>query len=317
MRCLGSPLVTYGKSWNSLKGFREFSGSQPLDNEVKLTIEPIPAVGLLATSLLYVAGIHRLRQRGRSWSWKRWVPYAAGVLAIAVATQTPLAAQDTKLFSAHVVQHLLLSMGGPALLAMGAPLTLWLQAADRPLQVKLLAVLNSRYVRFVTFPLVSWSIFVATLFVLYFSPLYELSLRNAVFHDFVHIHFIVAGFVFFAPVVAIDPHPHRLPHGARLLYVGLTLPAHAFLALALLSATSPLAVDWYTLTTGRTLEEVLSDQKLGSAIMWVAGDLIAIFTVGVVATQWARDDDRVSSREDRFVDRTEAAPSEKRAKSVR
>jgi putative copper resistance protein D len=237
------------------------------------------------------------------------VPYAGGVIAIAVATESPLAAEDTRLFSAHVMQHLLLSMAGPALLAMGAPLTLWLQAADRPLQVKLLRVLHSRPVRFITFPLVSWSIFVATLFILYFSPLYGLSLRNPLFHDFVHLHFIIAGFLFFAPVVAIDPHPHRLPHGARLLYVGLTLPAHAFLALALLSATTPLASDWYIATTGRTLDQVLSDQKLGASLMWVAGDMIAIFTVGVVMTQWARDDDRAAVREDRYLDQQATAAS--------
>jgi putative membrane protein len=270
-----------------------------------LTIEPIPAVGLLATALVYVAGMRRLRARGRSWSWKRWVPYALGVLCIAVATESPLASKDTELFSAHVFQHLLLSMAGPALLCMGAPLTLWLQAASRPTQTRLLKVLHSRHVRFISFPLVSWSIFVSTLFVLYFSPLYELSLRNAVFHDFVHLHFLIAGFLFFAPVVAIDPHPHRVPHGARLLYVGLTLPAHAFLALALLSATTPLAVDWY-LQLGRSFDEILQDQKVGSAIMWVSGDLIAIFTVGVVAVQWARDDDRTSAREDRQLDKERA-----------
>jgi putative copper resistance protein D len=271
-----------------------------------LTIEPIPAIGLLATSLLYLAGIHRLRAKGRSWSWKRWIPYACGVLCLAIATESPLASKDTELFSAHVFQHLLLSMAGPALLCMGAPLTLWLQAANRPTQVRILDVLHSRFVRFVSFPLVSWAIFVSTLFVLYFSPLYDLSLRNPVFHDFVHLHFIVAGFLFFAPVVAIDPHPNRMPHGARLLYVALTLPAHAFLALALLSASTPLAVDWYMTMTGRTFDQILQDQKVGSAIMWVAGDMIAIFTVGVVATQWARDDDRVSAREDRFVDNERA-----------
>lgn len=266
-----------------------------------MTIEPIPATGLLAAALVYLAGMRLLRARGRAWPSKRWVPYFGGIVAIGIATESPLAAEDTRLFSAHVLQHLLLSMAGPALLAMGAPLTLWLQAASRPVQVKLLKVLHSRIIRFYSFPLVSWALFVSTLFILYFSPLYELSLRNPVFHDFVHLHFIVAGFLFFAPVVAIDPHPHRMPHGARLLYVALTLPAHAFLALALLSASVPLAADWYVQATGRTLDQILDNQKLGAAMMWVAGDMIAIFTVGVVATQWARDDERAAVREDRAL----------------
>jgi cytochrome c oxidase assembly factor CtaG len=264
-------------------------------------IEPIPAIAALGAAVLYAFGIDRLRRKGRRWPVARTAPFYAGLLMLVIATQPPLAPQDTKLFSAHVVQHLLLAMGGPVLLCLGAPITLCLQASGRSVQQRLLAILHSPFVRFVTHPLVTWFLFSGTLFILYFSGLYELSLRNVYFHDAVHLHFVLAGFLFFAPVVAIDPHPHRLPHGARLLYVGLTLPVHAFLALALLSATTPLAADWYLAVSDRTFEELLRDQKLGAAVMWVSGDLLAILTVGIVAVQWARDDDRVSDREDRFV----------------
>lgn len=265
-------------------------------------LDPLAIVGLLFAVFSYAAGVHRLALRGRRWPLRRTVPYMAGVLMIAIATQSPLAALDTKLFSAHVIQHLLLAMAGPILLALGAPLTLFLQAAPRRAQSRLLKILHTRPVKVITFPVVSWMIFVGSLFILYYTGLYDLSLRNRFFHDLVHLHFVLSGFLFFAPVVAIDPHPWRMPHGARLLYVGLTLPAHAFLALALMSATNPLAADWYLIETARTLDEILRDQKVGATIMWVAGDLIAIATVAVVATQWAKQEDRYSAREDRYVD---------------
>jgi putative membrane protein len=265
------------------------------------TFEPIPAIGILALALLYASGVHRLRLRNRKWSRNRSIPFIAGLIALAVATLSPLASRDTEYFSAHVVQHLLLAMVAPPLILLGAPVTLWLQASSRPVQERTLAVLHSRLVRMISFPLVAWMLFAGTLFVLYFSPLYELSLRNVLFHDFVHFHFVAAGLLFFAPIVAIDPIPHRMPHGARLLYMGLTLPVHAFLALALLSATNPLAVDWYVVATGHSVAQILSDQKLGAGIMWISGDLLSISTVAIVVLQWVRDDEREAAREDRYV----------------
>jgi putative membrane protein len=267
------------------------------------SIEPLPAVGLLGAGLLYAAGIHRLRGKGRHWPLQRTLPFFLGLIAVAIATESPIAAQDTRLFSMHVGQHLLLSMAGPALLCLGAPITLFLQAARRPSQLRLLKVLHSKPVKLITFPIVTWMMFAGTLFVLYFTSLYDLSLRNAAFHELVHVHFSLAGFLFFAPVVAIDPHPWRMPHGLRLLYVGLTLPVHAFLALALLTATSPLGLDWYTTTTGRNIGQILRDQKVGAAVMWIAGDLLAISVVGIIAMQWAKEDERSAVREDRELDR--------------
>lgn len=268
------------------------------------TFEPLPIFAIAASGLLYAAGVHRLANRGRRWQRHRTTFFFSGLAALAVATLSPIAAEDTRLFSAHVVQHLLMAMIAPPLMLLGAPITLCLQAAKRPTQERVLKVLHSRFVRVISWPITSWMIFVGTLFVLYFSSLYELSLRNVVFHEFVHAHFIFAGFLFFAPIVAIDPHPYRMPHGARLLYMGLTLPAHAFLALALMSATTPLAVDWYMQMTGKTLQAVMQDQKVGAAIMWISGDLLSIMTVGIVVTQWVRDDERSAAREDRFVDST-------------
>lgn len=228
-----------------------------------------------------------------------------------IATQTVIASNDTQSFSIHVVQHLFLAMAAPPLLCLGAPITLWLQASNRRLTSLLLALLHSRYMRIVSFPVVTWMIFVGTLFILYFSPLYGLTLRNVTFHEIVHVHYILAGFLFFSPVVAIDPYPWRMHYGVRLLYVGLSLPAHAFLALALLSAATPLALDWYLVATDHTANEILRDQKRGAAIMWIASDLLAISVVGIVATQWAKADKRDAKREDRFLEQLSLEPVRK------
>ncbi len=267
-----------------------------------VNLEPLPAIGLLATGLFYAFGVERLRGRRRSWPITRSISFWLGLGVIAIATQSPLAGQDVRLFSAHMAQHLLLALIAPPLLCLGAPITLFLQAASRPWQQGAVRVLHSRAVRVLTFPVTSWMIYTGTLFILYFSGLYELSLHNRVVHDLVHLHFLVAGFLYFSAVVAIDPHPWRMPHGLRMLYVGLQLPAHAFLALALISGTKPIAGYWYVTTTGRDVATILTDQKLGAAIMWIAGDFLSVVWIGIIVMQWVREDERAQAREDRAVD---------------
>ena len=150
------------------------------------------------------------------------------------------------LFSLHTVQHILLGMVAPVLLALSAPVTLALQASRPRTQRTLARLLHHPVVRAVTHPVVVWVLFGGTLFALYFSPLFELSLRNRWVHQAVHLHFLVAGCLFAWVAVGIDALPRRLPHPARLLFVLLAVPFHAFLGLAVLSADEhPLGADVY------------------------------------------------------------------------
>ena len=156
-----------------------------------------------------------------------------------------MAAYDTTLFSAHVGQHVLIGVVAPFFMALGAPITLALQASSRATQVRLLGLLHSRPVKALTHPVVAFALFGLTLFVLYFSPLYELSLRNDFVHELVHVHFLLVGSIFFWAVIGLDPIAWRIPYSFRLLLVLLTVPFHAFLGLALYSSNTPLAADFY------------------------------------------------------------------------
>src|SRR6185503_6330782 len=98
---------------------------------------------------------------------------------------------DTVRFSLHTLQHVLLGMAAPLLLALGAPVTLALQASGRAPQRVLLRVVHSRPMELLTNPLVGWTLFAGTLFALYSSPLFDLSLRNDLMHVAVHLHFLV------------------------------------------------------------------------------------------------------------------------------
>src|SRR5690606_17277561 len=155
-------------------------------------------------------------------------------------------------------------------------------------------------------PIVAWALFGLSLFVLYFTPLYELSLHNELVHLLVHLHFGVAGSVFFWTVIGLDPIGHRIPHGFRLLLVLLTVPFHAFLGLALLSASDPIAADHYASVERPTDVSVLGDQRTGAAVMWGIGDVIGFVAGGVVLAQWMAHDERRARQLDRQLYRHEA-----------
>ncbi|MGH9024750.1 MAG: cytochrome c oxidase assembly protein, partial [Acidimicrobiia bacterium] len=247
-------------------------------------------------------GMRRLAARGRTWPARRSVPFYGGLGVILLATQSGLAAYDRVLFSAHVVQHLLLGMVAGLLLAFGAPVTLALQAASRPAQRQILRVLHSRPISVLTHPATVWVLFAGTLFVLYFTGLYELSLRENLVHAALHAHFVGVGFLFFALVVSIDPITSGLGYGARMLFVALMLPFHAFLGLVLLSTDEVIGGSWYQQVVRDWGASPLADQRTGAGILWVFGEILGVVTLVIVAARWMAHEERVARRNDRRLD---------------
>src|SRR5207249_2751769 len=75
--------------------------------------------------------------------------------------------------------------------------------------------------------------------------LYEQTLRDPVLHEWLHLHFVFAGCVFFWPLIGIDPVPGRLPHPMRLVLLFVSLPAHAWLGISIMTSKTVLAGDYY------------------------------------------------------------------------
>jgi putative copper resistance protein D len=248
-------------------------------------LPPVAGTALVGAGAAYAWGVDRLRRRGRAWPAARSAAFTGGLAVLAVALCSGIAHYDTTNFSLHMVQHLLLSMVGPPLLALGAPITLALQASSRPTQRRLIAALHSGPVAVVTHPLVTWALMGTSLFALYFTPLYGLTLHHAWLHDLVHLHLVVVGVLFIWPVVALDPGRWRLPYGARMLYVLTALPFHSIIGLVLTSSSTAL---WSAHT--------LTDQQTGGGVMMLGGDLVTIVIFVIVFAQWAAAEERLAAR---------------------
>jgi putative copper resistance protein D len=270
----------------------------------------------LAAAGLYAAGVSRLASRGAHWPVGRTVAFAAGILAFVLATQSGLAAYDTTLLSVHMVQHMILSMVVPLLVALSAPVTLALRTLPHRPRRWLLAVLHSRVAKVLTFPPLTLLLYVVSPWALYFSGWYSASLQSAFVHELMHVHLVVVGSLFFWPIVGVDPVPGRVQYPFRMLLVLLTLPFHAFLGVTIMSQTELLGGDWYPNLhrgdLGSWLPSPADDQHLAGGILWSSGDLIALMVFGVLFVQWVRASMKESEREDRRLDLLEARAGQRR-----
>ena len=265
------------------------------------------ALGIAVPAALYAAGVIVLRRRGDRWPARRSVAFFIGGLGSAlIATMSALGAYDTVLFSVHVVQHIVLMMITPMFLALGAPVTLALRTLPRRSRAALLVLLHSRLARVLTFAPLALALFIATPFVLYYSSLYEITLRSAFWHAFLHLHFVATGAMLMWPLVGIDPIPGRLGYPFRLLVMFLMLPFHAFLGITIMSAERLIAEDWYLAFARAWPPSPLEDQYLGGAILWISGDVTALLILAALFVQWFAHSQREARREDRRLDRLEA-----------
>ena len=272
--------------------------------QIRLT--SLLALFLLVAAAVYLYGVHRMRQRGDHWPVGRTVAFVAGGLgSIAAVSVTGVEAYDTSLLSVHMIQHMVLSMVGPIFLALGAPVTLALRTLPKVNRKQLLAVLHSRVVGVVTFPLVAFGIFIANPFVLYFTGLYRSTLEHAWLHELVHVHFIVTGCLFFWPLLGLDPLPNRWPYPARALLMVLSVPFHTVLGLTIMQSKTLLGGDWYP-NLHLAWSDPVNDQVVAGGILWAGGEIVSVTMLGILVLQWIKQSEREAKRIDRALDRAEA-----------
>ena len=259
--------------------------------------DPLGLAVVVLGGVGYTLGVRRLADRGRTWPVGRSVAFAAALVAFAFATLSGLAAYDTVQFSAHMVQHLLLGMVVPVLLVTARPLTLAVQAGSRPTQVTLLRVLHHPVVRTLSRPGVAFVAFASTLWLLYFTPLYELSASNGAVHLLVHVHFVVVGVLFYGAVLATDPRPVEASPAARTGLALLALPVHAFRGIALLAGTAVIGPDAHLDGRLAWQGDALADQRLAAGLLLSVAELIGLGVLLAVVWAWMGADDRAAARE--------------------
>jgi putative copper resistance protein D len=246
----------------------------------------VPALTVAAIAAVAATVVVDRRHPANPVPDRRLAALLAGLATIALALLSPLDALADEAYSAHMVQHLLLTMVAAPLLVAGAPITLLLRLASRGIRRSLLLpALHSQPVRLIAHPVVGWAAFVAVSWAVHLTPLFGAALADPGVHEVEHALLLGSGLLFWFPVIAADPVPWRLDHGARFAYVSLALPAGSLLGLVIYSLPTPLWSE-YVARARMAGIDALADQRLAGSIMWVGGDMLLLAALAFVAAEW-------------------------------
>lgn len=279
-----------------------------LGRGLQFSADPFFLIGCVLAVVLYGYAVLRLRRRGDGWPVSRIAFFVVGVLTIALVMCTRLNDYGMVMFSVHMVQHMVISMLSPILLLLGAPVTLALRAlpvaarGTKGPRELLLMLLHSRYMKIVTHPAFTIPLFIASLYALYFTPLFDFLMGSTAGHLAMMVHFLAVGLFFFWPIMGVDPGPHRPGYVMRMLELFAGMPFHAFFGIALMMASEPM-VKVYENPPASLGIDALSDQNAAGGIAWAFSEIPSVLVLVALVFQWYRSEQRTAKRSDRAADR--------------
>ena len=260
-------------------------------------------------AFFYLAAVWRLRRRGDGWPLHRTILWLSGLALLFYVTNGGVNVYEKYLFSAHMLAHMLLGMMIPVLLVPGAPVTLALRTIAKridgsrgPREWIMLGV-HSKFAGILANPIVAAILFVTSLWLFYYSPLFRWATIDHIGHQWMIVHFLATGYLFVQSLIGTDPVPYRAPYPLRLLLLLGTMAFHAFFGLALMTGTGLLLADWYGAMGRPWGPSAIVDQQNGGGIAWSVGEIPTIILAIAVAFMWARSDTKEAKRLDRKADR--------------
>jgi putative membrane protein len=225
---------------------------------------------LALVALAYARRARTLSARGTPVPSRRLVSFGIGIGLAFLALASPVHALGERLFTFHMVQHLLL--GDLAALALVAGLT---GALLRPL----LALGPVERLRRLGHPLVALPLWAGNLLAWHLPPLYEAALAHGAVHALQHILFFSLGALMWAPVVEVLPGPMWFGTAAKFGYVVTVRMLTAVLGNVFFWAGGVFYATYER--TDRLLGlSPLADQATAGAVMMIEGSVV---TLGALA----------------------------------
>lgn len=243
-----------------------------------VAFDPVLVALLLLASGLYLRALRVLaRRRLRVSRWQQ-AAWWTGIALLAIGLLGPPDAYDDRLMSAHMAQHLLIGDVAAPFLLLGARTPLLLFYLPRP---ALVLLARQRWLRraFAALrrPLVALPLYVATIYVWHWSPLFEGALRHSGVHALQHEAFLLANLLLWWCV--IEPQHRRM--GGQLWKIGYIFAARMstmFLGMMFVFARGVLYEGFY----GRGLREGIrarTDQQTAGGLMMTLDIVVMVLAV--------------------------------------
>jgi putative membrane protein len=237
---------------------------------------PIPLTMFLALVVFcYVRGwLHLRKAFPRLITLAHLSAFAGGIILIFIAVASPLAMMDHELLSVHMIQHLLLMAVAPPLVLLGSPVPALLHGLPKRfvqggLGLFLRSPLLRHAGRFISHPVFCWLAATLTVIGWHLPSLFALGLHSVGWHEIQHASFLLAGFLFWWPVIQPWPISSPSPGWSTPLYLYLaTLPCDALSAF--LTFCGRVVYPFYLSAANPFGISALQDQEWAGVLMWVS-----------------------------------------------
>jgi cytochrome c oxidase assembly factor CtaG/polyferredoxin len=242
------------------------------------SLNPAVILLLLFCAVVYVRGWMRGRRLLRAASdGTALVAFLFGLLALFLATESPLDTFDTLYLSAHMTQHLLLMMIAPPLILLGRPLLPLLRGLPKSFVKEGLGpFLSWPFLRNVgallTAPPVAWIAFAFSTVFWHVPALYELTLHDPFWHSVEHACFFWTGILFWWSVVEPTPAKPFWPGWSKIPYLLFADIVNTALSAFFVFSGRILYPTYEIVRPGGLSAQ--ADQTLAGLIMWVPGSLV-------------------------------------------
>jgi cytochrome c oxidase assembly factor CtaG len=269
-------------------------------------LDPAVVLALVALAAGYYALIGPLRVRyawGEAATRSQIGYFVAGMAALTLTLVSPLETLGrTSLFSAHMLQVMLLNTLVGPLLLLGLPewvarrATRWLPVTGE----------GSTLVLWVVAAL----LFNGAFLFWHAGQFYEAGLRNEAIHDLESITLLLTGTVRWWPLLTPERRDLRLASPLQILYVLLeSLPVDIF-GIVLIFATKPL-YPTYALAPRAFGIPVMLDQQVAGCIALIPGTFLDIILMSIVFFGWFQRMERQQLAEEALAagERVADAPS--------
>lgn len=232
----------------------------------------------VAIGLAVLGGLY-LWLGGRRAARRKQLAFAGSLAVLFATLNGPLHnLSDEYLFSAHMVQHLALTLLFPPLFLYGvtAPMV---EVFLRPAPVR-------RVAEWITRPIPAALVFLVPITAWHVPRFYEAAMRNHELHIVQHLTFLVTSVLMWWPILSPTPALRRASYPVQMLYLFLLgIPMSIVGALITLSDT--VLFPFYAEAPRVLGLSPLADQQLGGLIMWIPGGLLFWVVMTVVWFRWS------------------------------
>ncbi len=244
-------------------------------------LHPDVILAMLLLSGAYLYAIGPLRRRaadvGRV-SKGRQMSFFLGIFVLYAATSSPMhELSEEYLISAHMLQHVLITMVVAPLLLGGIPGWVW--------QLLLRGRLKMRLARALTNPLVAFGSFNAVLLLAHLPGTIESQTESEPFHLLIHALLLTSGLLVWWPVLSPLPELPRLPYGGRMAYLFLQSLLPAVLA-SFVTFSNRAVYSVYEDAPRLWGISAIEDQQIAGGLMKILGTAILWSFIGVAFFKW-------------------------------